>query len=94
VNAQFRRQSFFAATAGPDQQLGLQLAQQANFADFSTQLVQRLHANFMGLRLALAMLAEGRLLSLGALPSELGQLYALHFQHKFPSVQQQQIDFL
>ncbi|KAI3415947.1 hypothetical protein GPALN_005508 [Globodera pallida] len=78
VHAQFRRQSFFASP-------GPQPANGPNVAEFGAQLVAHLNANFVGLRMALAMLAEGRFLSLDALPSELDGLYSLHFRHKFPT---------
>ncbi|KAL3119289.1 hypothetical protein niasHT_000233 [Heterodera trifolii] len=77
IHAQFRRQSFFASP-GPT-------ANVPSVAEFGVQLVAHLSANFVGLKMALAMLAEGRLLSLEALPTHLDGLYLLHFRHKFPS---------
>lgn len=79
VSSQFRRQSYFAPNGS--EQFSSQKTEQT---DFASQLIQRAKGNFVALQLAMGMLAEGRLSSLGAMPSELGQLYSMHFRHKFP----------
>uniref|UniRef100_A0A1I8B4X2 NACHT domain-containing protein n=1 Tax=Meloidogyne hapla TaxID=6305 RepID=A0A1I8B4X2_MELHA len=95
LTSQFRRHSFFASVEDNNpNSISPQTSQLQDietnpnkflFSEFVTNLVNRVHANFLSINLALDLLTEGRL-SFSSLPEDanLSEIYGLYFRHKFP----------